>query len=232
MDPLDHPANHHTRLTAFNRYYGWYVGEPDEFAAWADRYHAEHPDKALGISEYGAGASILQHQLPPTKPQHDGPNHPEEWQAVLHEKHWKAMKDRPYLWATFVWNMFDFASDGRNEGDTPGRNDKGLVTYDRKTKKDAFYWYKANWSKSRFVYITSRRYRERTQPQTAIKVYSNCTSVKLRVNDQLIGEGTPSDGVVIWDNVSLSPGENQVEVIGSHEDRTYRDFCTWIYTPQ
>ena len=145
--PDDHSANWQTDVVAFNRYFGWYHDQPDGFAAWADRMHRDHPDKPIGISEYGAGANIEHHEYPPRKPKHDGDRHPEEWQTHVHERHWLLMAERKYLWCTFVWNMFDFASDGRNEGDTPGRNDKGLVTYDREITKDAFHWYKSNWSR-------------------------------------------------------------------------------------
>ena len=132
----------HSDVVGYNTHYGWYdnFGDTDEFGAWADGLHAMRPDWNIGVSEYGAGASVVQHQDPPTQPDPYGSPHPEEWQNLVHEVHWQQMSTRPYLWRKIVWTMFDFASDGRNEGDTPGRNDKGLVTYDRRTKKDAFFW--------------------------------------------------------------------------------------------
>src|SRR5204863_6771950 len=113
--------------------------------------------------------------------------HPEEYQSALHEATWTELAARPYIWGKFIWNMFDFASDSRNEGDGPGRNDKGLVTYDRQTRKDAFYWYKSNWSSEPLVYITSRRFNPRTTPSIDIKVYSNLETVTLNVNGNVIG---------------------------------------------
>ena len=135
-----------TDVIGYNVYLGRYQGSPSDFPGYIDALHQALPGRPLAVSEYGAGASVRQRQSPPLQPVPCGSFHPEEWQSLFHETYWKAMKTRKYLWGKFVWNMFDFASDGRNEGDTPGRNDKGLVTYDRATRKDAFYWYKANWS--------------------------------------------------------------------------------------
>ncbi len=230
-DPLDHPANHQTELVGLNRYFGWYGGEPDGFGPWVDEYHAAYPDEPLAISEYGAGASIRHHEWPATKPKHNGPWHPEEWQAIVHERHWLAMKQRPYLWATFVWNMFDFGVDARNEGDTKGRNDKGLVTYDRQTKKDAFYWYKANWSDDPVVHITSRRFRDREDPTTNIKIYSNGDRVELFVNGQSLGAVTPKDCLAQWSDVTLAAGKNQILAVANKGKRTCRDRCVWTYKP-
>ncbi len=227
-DPVDHPANWQTDLVAFNRYFGWYNGMPDEFGAWADRVHREHPGRPLGVSEYGAGASIRDHEYPPEKPRHDGDFHPEEWQAYLHERHWLAIRRRPYLWCSFVWNMFDFASDGRSEGDAPGRNDKGLVTYDRHTRKDAFYWYEANWSDEPLVYITGRRYVTHARRQANVRVYSNCPTVELYVNDRFWGAGAVSQRHVInWSDVPLQPGINRLRVRAQGPAGAVEDGCEW-----
>src|SRR6185295_17181341 len=131
---------------------------------------------------------------------------------LVHETHWKQMKTRRYLWAKIIWNMFDFAVDSRNEGDTPGRNDKGLVTYDRKTKKDAFFWYKANWTTTPVVYITSRRFTARTTATVPVKVYSNLDSVQLKVNGSVIGSLTSADHLFRWPSVALVAGSNTIEV--------------------
>ena len=128
----------HADVVAFNKYYGWYRGQIPDFADFADKAHEAFPDLRFGISEFGAGASILQHEDPVKQPAPKGKFHPEEYQALLHEQTWIAMKTRPWIWGKFVWCMFDFGSDGRDEGDRPGINDKGLVTYDRKVRKDAF----------------------------------------------------------------------------------------------
>jgi beta-galactosidase len=125
--------------------------------------------------------------------------------------------------------MFDFAVDGRNEGDTPGRNDKGLVSYDRRTKKDAFYWYKANWSTEPFVYITSRRYSSRPTTPVTVKAYANVPAVELRVNGVSQGSKTSLDHIFTWTNVALADGPNDVEVIGATDTQTFSDRVTWMH---
>jgi beta-galactosidase len=227
----DDTRNWHTELVAFNRYFGWYSRSTDDFAAWADRVHREFPRAFIAVSEYGAGASVRQHELIPKKPEPGGHWHPEEYQALFHEAYWKAISARPYLWATFVWNMFDFAADQRNEGDTPGRNDKGLVTYDRKTKKDAFFWYKANWSDRPVLYITSRRFTERTEAATPVKIYSNAEAVELFVNGISQGRRTGDGHVFRWDAVTLKRGENTIEARAARGGQRLEDRCVWNYSP-
>jgi beta-galactosidase len=219
----------HTDTVGYNTYYGWYdaFGTSEQFAAWADGLHAAQPTWKIAVSEYGAGAALSQHADNPVQPEPYGLFHPEEWQNVLHETHWLAMKTRPYLWGKFIWNMFDFAVDGRNEGDTPGRNDKGLVSYDRKTKKDAFYWYKANWSTEPFVYITSRRYTERPVTPITVKIYANVSAVELRVNGVSQGSTTSLDRIFTWPNIALAGGANSIEAIGTAEGETFTDSVTW-----
>jgi len=230
--PDDHAANWQTDLVAFNRYYGWYDGAPDEFAAWADRVHQAHPERPMGISEYGAGASIWHHEHPVGRPVHDSRWHPEEWQAYVHERHWRAMRQRPYLWCKFVWNMFDFASDGRAEGDRLGRNDKGLVTYDRATRKDAFYYYKSQWSQEPFVHIAGRRHVERSKTSASIRVYSNCPEVTLFVNDKSLGARRQSDGAeLIWTDVPLAPGSNRIQAESGAGAARVVDQCVWVVCP-
>lgn len=226
----DDPRDFRTDLLGYNKYFGWYSGSYDDFGRWLDAWHAKNPNRPLGLSEYGAGASIYQHeQNPPPRPrtQAKGPWHPEEWQAEYHEHAWLTLAQRPYLWGTFIWNMFDFGSDGRHEGDTPGRNDKGLVTYDRQTKKDAFYWYKANWTDTPFVYLTSRRDDVRFTSVTPVKVYSNCDSVQLWVNGQPLGERRSPDHRFIWSDVQLVPGPNRLYVVGSVGATKVSDSCGW-----
>jgi beta-galactosidase len=154
--------------------------------------------------------------------------HPEEWQAIVHEADWAMFKSRPYIWGTFVWNMFDFTSYFRHEGGSVGRNDKGLVTSDRKTRKDAFYFYKANWSDEPTLYITSRRFTVRTNAVTDVKVYSNAAEVKLLVNG--ISQGTRADSVnsvFFWKDTRLTPGENQIEAQARRRGQDLDDHCVW-----
>jgi beta-galactosidase len=137
------------------------------------------------------------------------------------------MKTRPYLWSKIIWNMFDFAVDSRDEGDTPGRNDKGLVTYDRRTRKDAFFWYKANWSSAPVVYVTSRRFTPRTSATTTVKIYSNLDSVTLSVNGTSRGAATGADHIFQWTSVPLAMGQNSVQATGTTGATTAMDSVTW-----
>ena len=184
------------------------------------------------MSEYGAGANVTQHEQNPQQPVPTSQWHPEEWQALVHETAWPAMKARPFVWGTFVWNMFDFAVSTRHEGGVPGRNDKGLVTYDRKTKKDAFFFYQANWSDEPMVYITSRRFTERTNAVTDVKIYSNAKAVELLVNGSSQGKRADgTDGVFIWKDMRLKPGENQIEAKAERAGKSLSDKCVWTLKP-
>jgi beta-galactosidase len=219
----------HSDVVAYNTYYGWYdaFGTYDQFGAWADNLHMLKPTWKIGISEYGAGAALSQHAEPPVAPDPYGDFHPEEWQNLVHEAHWRQMKTRRYLWSKIIWNMFDFAVDSRDEGDTRGRNDKGLVSYDRKTRKDAFFWYKANWTTTPVVYITSRRFTARTTATVPVKVYSNLDSVQLKVNGTVVGSLTSADHVFRWASVALMAGSNTIEVTGTSGATTATDTVTW-----
>jgi beta-galactosidase len=221
------PMNATSDVLGYNVYRGWYEGRPENFAKFADELRRDYPGRPIGITEYGAGGSIFQHEWPSKRPNTKGPWHPEEWQSVLHEVTWKLMAERPFLWGTFVWNMFDFASDGRSEGDRMGINDKGLVTYDRKIRKDAFYWYKANWNPQPMVHITSKRFNPRPAGATDIRVYSNCDSVSLRVGAVNYGMKTSADRLSVWPEVLLQSGTNKVRVEGWRGGRKLVEECRW-----
>jgi beta-galactosidase len=232
--PGDDPKNWHTDVVGFNRYYGWYRGTVSQIGPDLDGIHAAHPKSGFGVSEYGAGASVFQHADHPAPPAARGPFHPEEYQAQFHEAYWPVLKARPYLWGKFIWCMFDFASDGRNEGDHPGRNDKGLVTYDRKIRKDAFYYYKANWSDEPVLRVTSSRFTDRTDPQTEIKVYSNASEVEVSLNGVPLGsKADPGQTrVFVWPGVTLSSGENRVTATARFGDQVRTDSCVWTLKPK
>ena len=223
---FDNVANH-TDTVGYNRYYGWYTGSYNDWGSVLTNIHQSYPTRSFAISEYGAGASIFQHEANPTQPVPASNLHPEEWQALVHEAAWQAMASRPYVWGKFVWVMFDFSSAGRNEGDHPGRNDKGLCTYDRKTPKDAYYWYKANWTTTPFVYITDRRFVTRTTATTNIKVYANTSSVTLTVNGVSLGTKTSTNHIFLWSNVALRVGSNTVQAKSTQGGNTYTDAVTW-----
>jgi len=217
-------------LLGWNVYAGWYPswGPKESFGSLLDRGRHMSQSGGFCVSEYGAGANTAQHEEDPKQPKTDGPWHPEEWQALVHEAAWAAMKERPFVWGTFVWNMFDFTSNTRHEGGIPGRNDKGLVTYDRKTKKDAFYFYKANWSSEPTLYIASRRFTERTKSSTNIKIYSNAQEVELSVNG--ISQGSQkaaAECIFIWNDIKLSPGENLIVTRARVAGIPLQDRCVW-----
>jgi beta-galactosidase len=221
-------------LLGWNIYPGWYSGwgTKDDFGKSLDSRRQDSRHGGFCVSEYGAGANVEQHEQNPKQPVPAGQWHPEEWQAIVHETAWPAMKARPFVWGTFAWNMFDFAVSTRHEGGVPGRNDKGLVTYDRKTKKDAFYFYQANWSDEPMVYITSRRFTQRTNAVTDVKIYSNAKEVELLVNGR--SQGKRADGtncIFIWKNVQLKPGENRVEAKAGRNGKGLSDSCVWMLKP-
>ncbi len=214
---------------AFNEYYGWYESPLNGIASWADNIHASHPTNCIGITEYGAGASIYQHSENPVAwpTTTGGLYHPEEWQNIVHETNWALMKARPFLWFKTAWNGFDFASDGRDEGDTPGRNDKGLVTYDRQTRKDAFYFYKANWTTNPMVYITGHTFTNRFTNVITAKVYANCDSVTFYLNGASQGAVVSSNCTYTWP-ATLQPGTNMAVAIGTKGSINVTDSLIWI----
>jgi len=222
------PSTLYTQLIAFNKYYGWYSRPLNGLGAWADNFHATYPTRCVGVAEYGAGASILQHSENPTFPVNTAASfHPEEWQNIVHETNWQLMAARPYLWCKLVWSEFDFASDGRNEGDAPGRNDKGLATYDRQVRKDAFYFYKANWTTNPMVYITGHTFTNRLTNAITAKVYANCDSVQLFLNGVSQGAAVGTNFIFTWP-VTLSPGSNFVQAVGTKGATNVSDSLVWI----
>jgi len=173
------PVAHISDLVSWNLYLGWYTPFMWLNNLWVDFFHAVYPNRPLGYSEYGCECMPNLHSSHPVRG-----DQTEEYQCKYHEFMLRFFDKRPFMWATHLWNMFDFAADARNQGGEPGMNHKGLVTFDRKTKKDSFYLYKAWWSKEPFVYITGRRYVDRAESKTNIKVYSNCSEVTLYVNGE------------------------------------------------
>jgi beta-galactosidase len=219
------PTNWQSQATAFNEYQGWYGGYMRDFATWADGMHRGHPTVPIGVSEYGAGASIVQHALPinETGTDRTASVQAEEYQAVFHETFYQAIAARPYFLLTTIWNLFDFASDYRNEGLVPGLNTKGAVTYDRSVKKDAFYYYKANWSKDPFVYIAYRRFTAMPRSATDIKIYSNQPQVELKLNGTSLGMKSAANHIFVWSGVTWAAGANVAEATAG----SFTDKVTW-----
>lgn len=164
-------------VNSYNLYFGWYLGELEQNEEFFDEYHSKYPDRPIGFSEYGADANPGFQNSRPEKGDYS-----ESYQAVYHEHMLEMIEKRPWLWATHVWNLFDFAADGRDEGGKHGENQKGLVTFDRQTRKDAFYLYKAAWNKEPMVHICGSRYVDRAEDVTEVKVYSNADEVSLYVD--------------------------------------------------
>ncbi len=182
MCSIDAEYVHISDVLSYNHYFGWYGGTTDMNGPWFDDFHKKYPNKAIGISEYGCEA-LDWHTSNPVQG-----DYTEEYQSYYHEELIKQIMDRPYLWATHVWNMFDFAADARAEGGENGMNHKGLVTFDRQYKKDSFYAYKAWLSKEPVLHICSKRYIDRVEDVTKVTVYSNCDTVELFLNGESVGK--------------------------------------------
>ena len=208
-----------TDAIAWNRYDGWYGGTPADLGKWLDRMHKDHPEICIAISEYGAGASIYHQQDSLVKTVPTSWWHPENWQTYYHIENWKTISSRPYVWGSSVWNMFDFGAAHRTEGDRPGINDKGLVTFDRKVRKDAFYFYKANWNREEpMLYLTGKRNTVRTQRLQTITAFTNLSGAELFVNGKSYGKAIPDSYAILeWKNVELEPGENEIKVVSTNK---------------
>lgn len=193
MCPIDEEYVHITDLVSYNHYFGWYGGETHMNGPWFDRFHEKYPNRPIGISEYGAEA-LNWHTSDPQQG-----DYTEEYQAHYHEELIRQLFSRKYIWATHVWNMFDFGCDGRNEGGENGQNHKGLVTIDRKYKKDSFYAYKAWLSDEPFVHICGKRYVDRVENVTTVTVYSNQPQVELFANGVSLGVQEQPDHFFYFD---------------------------------
>ena len=203
MTPIEGPMHNITDVESYNHYFGWYGGKMEDNGPWLDNFHKIHPEICLGLSEYGCEGIITYH----------GPNpackdYSEEYQALYHEHMAKVLDERPWIWSSHVWNMFDFGCAARDEGGVAGRNNKGLMTMDRKTKKDSYYIYQAYWSKAPMIHLCGRRYAQRAGETTEIRVYSNQPSVALSINGTLIEEKS-ADKVFVF-HVVLEKGFNFV----------------------
>lgn len=199
---------------SYNHYFGWYGGKVSQYNSWFDNFHAKFPNIPIGVSEYGCEAPLNWHTSDPRMG-----DYTEEYRAYYHEETIKQLYTRPYLWATHVWNMFDFGADAREEGGENGQNHKGLVTFDRKYKKDAFYAYKAWLSDDPFVHICGKRYIDRVEDVTKVTVYSNLPEVELFVNGESLGKQT-SEEHFFYFNVPNKGESTLVAVAGEYKDES------------
>ncbi len=205
MTPMDSEHVYITDIVSYNHYFGWYGGDVSQNGPWFDAFHKLNPSVALGVSEYGVENILKWHTAKPMN--HD---YTEEYASYYHHEMLKTFATRPYLWSTHVWNMFDFAADARNEGGVVGRNNKGLVTYDRKEKKDAFFIYKAYWTTEPMVYVAGRRFADRAPEERTITVYTNCDEVTLLVNGVAVETKAVVDHAAVFENIALNDGANTV----------------------
>ena len=197
-----------TDMIGYNIYFGWYYGQMQDYDGFLDRYHAANPEMSLGISEYGVDANPALHSAEPQVQDYS-----EEYQALFHETVYPIFESKPYLWGSFVWNMFDFSSALRKDGGLRNLNGKGLVTYDRATRKDAFYYYKAKWSEEPFVHLCGKRFAKRTEETIDVKIYTNQPEVTLFVNGKAM-QTRPNNGngTAVFAGVPLRMGENALRV--------------------
>lgn len=195
-----------TDATAYDKYFGWYYSDISSMDRWLSRFHATRPETPLGIAEYGAEANLAFHSETPQKS-----DYTEEYQALYHERMLEIFARHPHVWGTYAWNMFDFASDLRDEGGVKGRNNMGLVTHDRRTRKDSFYVYQAHWSRKPVLHIASRRFAMRVGPRMQVKVYSNEPEVTLIVNGMIFATLMSDTPIFVFDDVPLARGTTLVE---------------------
>ena len=206
MTPIDGPMHGITDVESYNHYFGWYGGKMEDNGPWLDNFHKVHPEICLGVSEYGCEGILTYH----------GPNpackdYSEDYQDLYHEHMAKVLEERPWIWSSHVWNMFDFGCAFRDEGGVAGRNNKGLVTIDRKTKKDSYYIYQAYWTEEPMLHLCGRRYAQRAGETTRIKVYSNQPKVTLYLNGDAVEVQTGSK--VFTFTVALKEGFNMVTAV-------------------
>lgn len=215
MLETDSPILEIPDVNSYNLYFGWYLGELEQNEEFFDAYHSKYPDRPIGFSEYGADANPRFQNSAPEKG-----DYTESYQALYHEHILDMIEARPWLWATHVWNLFDFAADGRDEGGKHGENQKGLVTFDRQTRKDAFYLYKAAWNREPMVHICGRRYIDRAEDVTEVKVYSNAEEVALYLDGKLFG--TKQGRRIFRFQVPIS-GEHSIEARAKFSDSMSAD---------
>lgn len=211
MLETDSPMLNISDVNSYNLYYGWYLGKLEQNEHFFDDFHAAYPNRIIGLSEYGAECNVKFQTPEPTCGDYS-----EQYQCLYHEHMVRMIEERPYLWSTYVWNMFDFGSDGKDEGGRHGLNQKGLVTSDRKIKKDVFYLYKAFWGSEAFIHICGRRYVHRIEDITEIKVYSNQQKVTLYVDGKMAAE--QSGKAIFIFNVPISGKHRITAQTGNLQD--------------
>ena len=218
-----------TDLSGANRYYGWYYDKPSDLSAHLDVLHQTRPAQPQAVTEYGAGGSISLHSDNPLggAESRDRPQ-AEEYESYVHEQTWATLRSKPYLWGTFLWNSFDFGSTVRSEGNAQDINTKGIVTFDHKYRKDAYFFYKAHWTETPTVHINSSLYTERAYKTGDVRVYSNAGKTSLTVNGTTLGTLAECvDRICVWNGITLEPGTNEIIATGSFPKGDVQDKVQW-----
>ncbi|MFT4205097.1 MAG: glycoside hydrolase family 2 TIM barrel-domain containing protein [Chitinophagaceae bacterium] len=232
---IDRPSNLAGDVQGVNRYYGWYEGKIADLDKWGDYLKNKFPEYKVMLAEYGADANIDQQidtlpsaeSIDPAK----GQFYPENYQTETHVQQWAAILRHPNILASYIWNMFEFAVSGWSRGGVPARNLKGLVTFDRKRKKDAFYWYKVNWNPEPMLYLEGRRDSMRTRKTTTVQLFSNIKDIELKVNGKAVKtEIGVNDKDWLFKNIVLKKGKNTIEAKGKTSDgKLLSDTMYWYY---
>ncbi len=230
---MNRPANLAADVQGMNRYYGWYEGRIGDLEKWASGLEKSYPAYKVMLTEYGADGNMDQSSetLPdPSKINPvSGKFYPENYQTETHIQQWAIIEKHPYILASYLWNAFEFAVPMWNRGGVNARNLKGLVSFDRKRRKDAFYWYKANWNPEPMLYLANRRDSIRTQDTTRVQAFSNLAQVRLFVNGKEVkGQYGVNKKHWIFENVTLKKGANEIEATGSANGKQLKDRMTWI----
>lgn len=232
---MEHPVNLNADIQGMNRYFGWYEKKIQDIVPWIENLETKYPGYKFMLSEYGADANIAhQTEYLGESLNWGKPYYPETFQTKLHEYQWSVIAGHPYIIASYLWNMFDFGVPMSYRGGVPARNMKGLITIDRKIKKDSYFFYKANWSKEPVVYLTQRRLKEREKQVTEVTVYSNVGQPELYLNGEKISgikQGyTPIH--YIFEGVKLRKGVNKLKAVVTKDGKTYEDAIEWNFTSE
>ena len=228
----DHPVNQNADIQGMNRYFGWYERKIQDIKPWIEKMEKEYPWQRLMLTEYGADANIEhQTEILGDALNWTSPFYPETFQTKTHEYQWSIIAQHPYIIASYLWNMFDFAVPTSKRGSVDARNMKGMMTFDRRIKKDSYFWYKANWSKEPVLYLTQRRNAVREKKETSITVYSNIGTPKVYLNGkELTGVRKGyTDVHYIFDKVVLDDGKNVLKASLLHQGKEYTDEIEWNY---
>lgn len=230
---MEHPVNLNADIQGMNRYFGWYEKKVQDIKPWVEKLEKEYPHQMLMLTEYGADANLAHQTEYLGEALNWGkPFYPETFQTKTHEYQWSVIKDHPYIIASYLWNMFDFAVPMWTRGGVPARNMKGLVTFDRKTKKDSYFWYKANWSTESVLYLTQRRNADREKRSTSVTVYSNIGTPRVYLNgEELTGiRKGYTDVHYVFDNVTLADGKNTLKAVATVGGKELTDEIEWNYS--